>query len=399
MPHRTPGLVLSGLLSTLVLATPADAVTVNVQIEGQSITQAPTQVVNPPAVTRDGETCPADSLVAALDRATAGDWRGNYVADGSTYDGPTSPGIIKGERHLFGSGGYWAVYINGKSFGGVPCSGLAQAGDEVLWYAADDSFAPGLGGYDEPLHMTGVPAIAKPGQAFVVDVREATTSYNPNPPYDSSTALDPATGASVSGATVGPDGKASVTLNQRGTQQIVATKGNRAPDRADVCVTDGNDGFCGTELAKQAQQQQAAATCQTRGDDGLCGTADKRPSYGFITSIAEQQRFAQGKGPRELAGRVDPDPSGLKEVRLRITMRRGDRCYTFGVSRQRLLKAKCGAANGFWFRAGDRAEWSYLLPKKASRGRYVIDVAAVDGAGNADTTLARGRNRVVFHVS
>lgn len=396
MPHHLFGPLLAAFASSLVFAVPAHAVTV--QIEGTSVVQPPASFA-PAAVTRGGETCPANSFVAALDAAVGGDWTGNSTADGATFDSPTSPGIVKSERHLFGSGGYWAVYVNGKFDNGTPCTAVAQPGDEVLWFASDDPFADGQSGYGEPLYMTGAPAIVKPGQAFTVDVREATTSFNPNPPYEGVTTHDPATGATVAGVTVGSDGKATVTLTTRGAQQIVVTKGTRVPDRASVCVTDGNDGFCGTELAKQAEQQQAAAACVTRGDDGLCGTTDKRPSYGFITSLSEQQRFAKGKGPRELKGRVDADPSGVKSVRLRITRRRGSRCTTFDASKQAFVKASCGAAKGKWFSVGDKADWTYLLPAALTRGRYVLDVEATDGAGNADSTLARGRNRVVFHVA
>ena len=49
------------------------------------------------------------------------------------------------------------------------------------------------------------------------------------------------------------------------------------------------------------------------------------------------------------------------------------------------------------FSIGDRADWSYLLPKRLGKGRYVLDVIAVDKLGNRDA-LARGRNRVVFFV-
>lgn len=397
MPHLRfkPGLLAAGVL--LVSAVPASAATFSVQVEGTTLVQAPGAVASPAAVTRDGQTCPADSLVAALDTAVAGNWRGNYVEDGASFAGPTSPGIVKGESHLFGSGSYWSVYVNGQFVNGVPCDTLAAGGDDVVWFASDDPFTAGQKGFDEPLYMTGVPAVAKPGQAFSVLVREATTTFNPNPPYEGTTALTPATGGTVAGQTIGADGRATVTLAERGPQTVVATKGNRAPDRAVVCVTDGADGFCGSELAKQAEQ---AAACSTRGDDGLCGTVDKRPSYGFLTSISEQQRFARRRGPRELAGRVDADPSGLKDVLVRITKRVDGRCATFDAQRTRLVRmARCGAARGKWFSAGKDASWSYLLPERLSRGRYVVDVKALDGAGNEDATLARGRNRVVFHVA
>ena len=41
---------------------------------------------------------------------------------------------------------------------------------------------------------------------------------------------------------------------------------------------------------------------------------------------------------------------------------------------------RCG--RGSFFRIGDRADWSYLLPKRLGRGRYVLEVKAIDGAFN-----------------
>ena len=52
---------------------------------------------------------------------------------------------------------------------------------------------------------------------------------------------------------------------------------------------------------------------------------------------------------------------------------------------------------GAYFAIGDRADWSYLLPARLGRGRYVLDAIAIDGAGNR-TPLARGTTRVVFTV-
>ena len=61
--------------------------------------------------------------------------------------------------------------------------------------------------------------------------------------------------------------------------------------------------------------------------------------------------------------------------------------------------SRCGAARGRWFTVGDRAQWSYLLPARLGRGRYVLDIEVTDRAGNADDArCSAGRNRVVFFV-
>jgi hypothetical protein len=141
------------------------------------------------------------------------------------------------------------------------------------------------------------------------------------------------------------------------------------------------------------------APCVHNGDDGLCGTPDHKFTYGFIKSIREHQHFAKRHGPRELQGTSDPDPSGIKDVQLRLTRNDHGHCSTFSGARLRFVAMKrCGARRGTWFSIGSKADWTYLLPKALGRGRYVLDLKTTDGAGNADDQLARTRNRVVFFV-
>ena len=52
---------------------------------------------------------------------------------------------------------------------------------------------------------------------------------------------------------------------------------------------------------------------------------------------------------------------------------------------------RCG--RGSFLRIGDRADWSYLLPKRLGRGRYVLEAKAIDGAFNRGAA-ARVRFRV-----
>ena len=86
-------------------------------------------------------------------------------------------------------------------------------------------------------------------------------------------------------------------------------------------------------------------------------------------------------------------------MQLRLTKRAGDSCSTFSGTRLRFVHMKrCGARRGTWFSIGSKADWSYLLPKALGRGRYVLDLKTIDGAGNADDQLARTRNRIVFFV-
>jgi hypothetical protein len=62
---------------------------------------------------------------------------------------------------------------------------------------------------------------------------------------------------------------------------------------------------------------------------------------------------------------------------------------------EKFRRTKCGSEK--YFAIGDRADWTYLLPSRLRKGRYVLDAVAIDGAGNR-TPLARGTTRVVFTV-
>jgi hypothetical protein len=85
-------------------------------------------------------------------------------------------------------------------------------------------------------------------------------------------------------------------------------------------------------------------------------------------------------------------------VKLRLTRDDNGRCAYFSGRKERFVASRCGATHGFWFAIGDRADWSYLLPSRLPRGRYVLDVNAIDKAYNRDDRRRRGGNRVVFEV-
>ena len=114
-----------------------------------------------------------------------------------------------------------------------------------------------------------------------------------------------------------------------------------------------------------------------------------------IAGIRSGQRFKRKRAPRTLRGMVTPDPSGLRAVTLSLTRSSGGRCQLYSPTQERFRPSRCGRRVNFSI--GDRESWSYLLPKRLGKGRYVLDAIAVDKLGNRDR-LARGRNRVVFFV-
>lgn len=396
MSIRLPGLFAGLLLLVLAAAfAPPAAVAapsaVTVRVEGKTQTLVPrvgvTTTTTP--VVKDGNpahSCTGTSAAGALELATVGAWGGTWF-DGLGY----AVENVKGESHAFPDPDFFTFWLNNRESAVGVCGAELQAGDEVLIFVARCESAPA------PVYCSNPPVLplgltapkkATIGAPFNVTVVEHATNGTPTP----------VAGATVNGgaapATTGADGVASVTLAQGGDAMLRATKANRAPSASEaVCATNGSDGLCGTTVPVTV-----ATPCVHDGDDGRCGTPDRKHAFSFIRGIAEQQRFRAGGAPRTLRGDVSTDPSGLASVKLRLTRAGGGRgCAYFSGRSERFRPMRCGAKNGSYFRLGDRAGWSYLLPGALGRGRYVLDVVAIDKAGNREP-LARGRNRVVFHV-
>jgi hypothetical protein len=384
MRRRSLGLaaVIAAVAATPALAAPSP---VTVRVEGATDTLIPrtaltttTATVNKDGVA--GHDCTGTSGAGALEQASGGHWTGTWSSPPLFY----SVDAIKGESHLFSSGQFWGFFINDALASTGICGAELQTGDSVL-LAPISASATSFG-----VLSVSVPATATLGQPLTVKVTRTKSDFA-GPPT-----REPVAGATVSGggasAITGADGSAQLVLGTRGPTSLRATdSGDIRSASEPVCVTDGSDGACGSS---------AASACATTGDDGLCGTKDKRAPRGKIASITEGQRFPKGKGPRSLSGTVAGDPSGIADVRLRLTRNDDGRCQTFDGRSERMVALKrCGAKHGKWFSAGDRERWSYLLPARLGPGRYVLDVQARDRAGNVDTLLQRTRTRVVFIVS
>lgn len=373
-------IVLVALMPSTALAAGPANVTVRVEGTGDTLLARTAVQTSTTPVAKDGDpshSCSGTSVAGALDDVTAGNWSGTWF-DGIGYSVET----ILGENHSFGSGHYWGEFVNGVPGNGA-CADELSAGDEVLFAPEPES-----GSGDDPMYLQ-VPATAQRAAAFNVSVTEKVTTYDAS--FNPQTVTQPVQGASVGGATTDADGVAAVSLDSTGQIGLRATRaGDIRSATETVCVHDGDDGTCG--------MTSPGATTTTA--PPAAPAPDTKPTYGFIKSIREHQRFGHGHGPRELQGTTDPDPSGLKDVRLRLTKRAGNRCSTFSAAKLRFVRVKrCGARRGTWFSIGASADWAYLLPKALGRGRYVLDLETIDGAGNADSTLARTRNRVVFFVA
>jgi hypothetical protein len=385
----------AGVLLALVLTAAAGAATVTVRVEGAAQTLVPATTVTPSsAVVVDktatgGTTCDGAKGGGALELATGGDWGGTAFSFGQSVE------VIKGESHVFGTGAFWSFSVNNAPAAVGLCDYEPVEGDELLLYAACDGAPAPTCFSEDPLDVRG-PATAAPGRPVTIAVDEYTAPFGATP------TKAPSAGATVSGggatATTGADGTAALTLTERGPVTLTAAKNGRVRDEIGLCVTDGADGFCGTTAPGTTPPPAAGevqAACQTSGDDGRCGTRDRRAPEVTITGIREQQRFSRARAPRELTATVADDPSGLQAVKLGLSRSAGGRCWVLSGKRAAFRRARCGHHAVFGVDA--RPAVSYLLAKRLPRGRYVLDVVAIDKAFNRDA-LARGRNRVVFTV-
>ena len=382
----------AAVVASALLAAPASAANVTIRVEGGQKTLVRQTTVQPSSSVvvdkraQGGTTCEGTSGGGALELATGGDWGGRADDQGQRVERIFSETYLLGDEF---SGTFWSLYVNNApSYVGL-CSYTPQEGDEILLAAACSEGQDCFTG--DPLDIKA-PATVRPGEAFETQVIEYTSQFGPT----SATATSaPSEGARVSGAgqsgTTDAAGRAPFTLTERGPVELVATKGGRIRDSVTVCVTDGADGACGTT---------APARCETTGDDGRCGTRDSvAPRAAFTGSLTEGRSYPSGQGPRTLSGTAGDDPSGLLMVKLRLTRNDRGRCSYFSGKSERFVRSRCGASRGKWFSIGDRSDWSYLLPSALPRGRYVLDVNAIDKAYNRDDRRRRGGNRIVFRVA
>ncbi len=290
---------------------------------------------------------------------------------------------------------YFSAFKNGVGQNFGICGIDAAPGDELLLAY--------ITGKETPIKLA-VPARLAPGALGTATV----TDY----------AGRPVSGATIDGRVSDADGKVQIgPFTATGPRILKATKpGTVRSNGGQVCVTDGADGACGTvkPIAATPQVVQAAqgttggtTGCQSFGDDGRCGTPDDMPPLVRLTNLTSKV-YPASEAPRELKGQAGnfkngtdfiADPSGIQDVKLRITRYVGRKCWTFDGTAERFTRlSSCGTGKGKFFSVGSKAEWSYLLPAALKPGKYRVEAYAVDGKGNADKVRRWNRNHVVFQV-
>jgi hypothetical protein len=372
---RSAGLA-AGLL-TLALAAPAAAApsNVTVRVEGASGTLVEEGVfttTTTPVNKRGQGDCSGTSAAGALERGTGGDWDGTYSSSFGSY----SVDRIRSESYDFSNpnGDYWAFWVNGRAASQGVCKVELQEGDDVLFFVdrCFDAQPPDFACKNAPVRplVLTAPASAQTGHPVEVSVAM----------LDGNGGSSPTDGARVTGggidAMTGADGRATVTFPQSGQVVLKAAKAGSVRSAAET-------------VAVSAPGQPPVTPAVP------VALPDTAAPVGRVLGIRTGRRFKRRKAPRTLRGSVSPDPSGLRAVKLSLTRSSGGRCQLYSPSKERFRRSRCGRRVNFSI--GDRQDFSYLLPKRLGKGRYVLDVIAVDKLGNRDR-LARGRNRVVFFV-
>jgi hypothetical protein len=374
MKLRTPGLVAGAALVAALAAAPALAAgpTVKVRVEGENGT-----LLERTQVTLDGSGVPGNSgcdgrsAGAAVEAGTHGNW--DRAPGGFTT-------TVEGESHDYSRSDYWAEWLDtgsGYKRGGGLCTDELSDGDEVLLLVDMPPYGEGST-TEVPLSLAGVPAQAQQGDAVTVTVLGARTTSQYGDPGDGANA--PVAGATVSGGatpvTTGADGRATVQLAQAGDVVHKAAKPGDVPSAAELVHVAAPGAVPAPQGAIPAARDTTAPAATLRG-------------------IRNGHRYARRHAPRTIRGSVTPDPSGLRAVKLSLTRTLGGHCSIYSPTRERFRPSHCGRRT--YFRIGDREAFSYLLPSRLGRGRYVLDAVAIDTAGNRDP-VHRGRNRAVFTV-
>jgi len=369
MKLRSPAGLAAGLLVTaLVAATPAAAapVTVDLRIEGPDSTlfEGPvTTDVRPMQFTGDPATHQCDATTVGGTSPTPVPTRGAALAAAAastpfsllgTWDAQFGASFtsIAGVSVAFdpATNRFLGEYENGQFAQVGACADPIAAGDKVLFAYGDGS--------EILLSLTG-PAGVRAGQPFTVRVTDAAGA--------------PVAGAAVGGATTGADGNAAVGPLAAGEHDLKASRTGaiRSNGLHVVATADG--------------------TIPSPAGPGGLPLQDVTAPVAGLAGIRSGRTFARGKGPRTLRGSVTADPSGIRAVKLRLSRRLGKACWYFSGSKERFVRRRCGTRHAF--KIGDDPSWSYLLPARLGRGRYVLETYAIDRAGNRSET-----ERVVFQV-
>jgi hypothetical protein len=384
MPKLLSLAAVTAALVALAAAAPSVAapVTANLRIEGSATTPFEGPVTTDIRTVR-GQLCdgtqdpnnasPAPTMQTALDDASLtgafaweGAWDPQYQDFFVTKIGPDDTPSDFSQS--------WALLQNWKYTPGGGCHVQVHPGDELLFAFTDYA--------KQFLDLSGAPTRAATGESFQVTVNQ----------HDGNGATVPAVGASVAGATTDATGHATVSFSDAGPHKFKATAPNTIrSNAATVCVYVPGSGDCGTDkpsTGSQAPANQPAAQPQP-------AVKDTTPPVIHVGSPTSGKTYASG--PRLLSGDVD-EAGGIAQVFLRVRATDGgnltakSQCRWFSGKRGVFTHRTVPCERARFFRVGTNPKFSYLLPSRLGKGKYVLDVKVLDRAYNA------GRAAIPFKV-
>ena len=158
-----------------------------------------------------------------------------------------------------------------------------------------------------------------------------------------------------------------------------------------MCAHAGNDGNCGTSTTTVT-----TTSTTTTSTTPLSSTPYAGPFaiVAHATDLLEGHAYSRARAPRVLSGTVLAH-ARIAAVSLKLRRSYRGRCSAYDGTSERFVRTRCGG--GAFFRVANTPSFSYLLPERLARGRYVLDIEATDTAGNR-TALPLGSTRIVFYV-
>jgi hypothetical protein len=384
-------LLLAYVLMGTASAKAAGPATVTVRVVGsgnQTLLPLTQVTTNETPVVKNGnpaDSCSGTSAAGALELATKGDWDGEWNSSFG-YGVET----LEGVSYPFTQPDYWAFWRDNKPSPTGVCDTELSSGDSLLFFVECYSETAGVC----PSTLPNVLSVEAPTTAEVGKPVVVTVSEYPNAGGEPK----PAVGADVVGgdssAETNTEGHATLTFSSDGTDALRAIGSSQVsppvPGEALICVHNGNDGTCGTQVSKGA----SSGSTSTGSAPTVIPYKGEYALVPKLTSLIEGHTYKRGHAPRMLSGTVLAH-SNVTSISLELRREYRGRCYAFDGVSTRFVRARCGTSNPF--RVSSDGQFSYLLPESLAPGRYVLDIAATDAAGNY-TTLARGTSRIVFYV-
>jgi hypothetical protein len=225
--------------------------------------------------------------------------------------------------------------------------------------------------------------------------------------YESSTGDPrPADGASISyeghTTTTDSEGHASLTLEGGGPAYLYVTAPNSIRAFTHLCV------YLPGETCNADGTISGTPTGGGKASGGVDGYTSTGPGSGpgpaplsgpdaitaALSSVRGGHTYSRSRAPRVLAGHVHASLA-LRSVSLMLRRSYHGRCYAYAGSSERFVRARCG--HGAFFQVATGPSFSYLLPTRLPAGHYVLELEAIDLAGNR-TALAKGSTEVSFDV-